>query len=170
MRSAAVLSSIRGHIKVLKKGSTFNNPHPKCVAVRICFCICLILYPLPLRIRIITCTSIRRQSLNLHRDPEHGIRYWGGVFMIPHRPDAEMEEAPLEGLSVLIRGHYLYTVSRSWLVTSQSRARLAGLQGESQKGKEGGPRPAAENVISRLGGETNSCCQPDLVNALEEPE
>ncbi|CAB1456845.1 unnamed protein product [Pleuronectes platessa] len=27
-----------------------------------------------------------------------------------HEPDTEMKEAPLEGLSVLIRGHYLYTV------------------------------------------------------------
>ncbi len=35
------------------------------------------------------------------------------------RPNTEMKEAPLEGLSVLIRGHYLYTVSGSWLVTSQ---------------------------------------------------
>lgn len=92
--------------------------------------------------------------------------------MMFRRPDSEIKEAPLEGLSVLIRGHYLYTVSGSWLVTPQSRARLAGLQGERQKGKgkEGGPRLAAENVISRLGGETNSCCQPDLVKAMEEPE
>lgn len=42
-----------------------------------------------------------------------------GIFMMLHRPDTEMKEAPLEGLSVLIRGHYLYAVSGSWLVTSQ---------------------------------------------------
>lgn len=43
-------------------------------------------------------------------------------------------------------------------------------RGKTGKGKGGGPCPAAENVISRLGGETNSCCQPDLVKAMEEPE
>ena len=43
---------------------------------------------------------------------------WLDVFMTLRRPDAEMKEAPLEGLSVLIRGHYLCAVSGSWLVTS----------------------------------------------------
>lgn len=93
--------------------------------------------------------------------------------MMLQRPDTGMKKAPLKGLSVLIRGHYLYTVSRSWLVTSQWSAKLPGLKAERQSvrgGGEGGFRPAAENVISRLGGETNSCCQADLVKAVEEPE
>lgn len=54
-------------------------------------------------------------------------------------------------------------------------ARVEGREAEREKGlrregREGGFCPAAENVISRLGGETNSCCQADLVKAVEEPE
>lgn len=95
-----------------------------------------------------------------------------GVFMTLHKPDSAMKKAPLKGLSVLIRGHYLYAVSRSWLVTS---SRKPGWQSCSERQKreesgDGGLCLGAENVISRLGGETNSCCQPDLVEAVEGPE
>lgn len=57
-------------------------------------------------------------SCSLHGDLLNGASDWLDVFMMLHRPDAEMKEAPLEGLSVLIRGHYLCAVSGSWLVTS----------------------------------------------------
>lgn len=57
-------------------------------------------------------------SRSLRGDPPNRASDWPDVFMTPHRPDAEMKEAPLEGLSVLIRGHYLCAVSGSWLVTS----------------------------------------------------
>lgn len=60
-----------------------------------------------------------RTEFDFRRDPQNGVPDWLGVFMMLHRPDTEMKEAPLEGFSVLIRGHYLYTVSGSWLVTSQ---------------------------------------------------
>lgn len=86
----------------------------------------------------------KRTEFDFHGDAQNGVPDWLDVFMMLHRLDTEMKEAPLEGLSVLIRGHYLYTVSGSWLVTSQLRARLAGLQGERQKGKgrrEGLARP-----------------------------
>lgn len=62
---------------------------------------------------------LRSYKFDFHRDPQNGVPDWLDIFMMLHRPDAEMKEAPLEGLSVLIRGHYLYTVSGSWLVTSQ---------------------------------------------------
>lgn len=74
--------------------------------------------------------------------------------MMLHRPDTEMKEAPLEGLSVLIRGHYLYTVSGSWLVTSQWRARLAESQGERQKreGKGGRALPGRRECNLQIRG------------------
>lgn len=59
-----------------------------------------------------------KTGLDFHRDPQNGVPYWLDVFMMLHRLDTEMKEAPLEGLSVLIRGHSLYTISGSWLVTS----------------------------------------------------
>lgn len=54
--------------------------------------------------------------------------------------DSEMKEASLEGLSVLIRGHYLYSVRGSWLVSSQQSARLAATEAERKEGKGGGTR------------------------------
>lgn len=63
--------------------------------------------------------GLRSYEFDLHWDPRNGASDWLDIFMTLHRPDTEMEEAPLEGLSVLIRGHYLYAVSGSWLVTSQ---------------------------------------------------
>lgn len=63
--------------------------------------------------------GLRSYEFDFHRGPQNGASDWLDVFMMRRRPDTEMKEAPLEGLSVLIRGHYLYTVSGSWLVTSQ---------------------------------------------------
>lgn len=63
--------------------------------------------------------GLRSYELDFHSDPQNEVPDWLDIFMMLHRPDTEMKEAPLEGLSVLIRGHYLYTVSGSWLVTSQ---------------------------------------------------
>lgn len=63
--------------------------------------------------------GLRSYEFDFRREPLNGDSDWLDVFMMLHRPDTEMKEAPLEGLSVLIRGHYLYAVSGSWLVTSQ---------------------------------------------------
>lgn len=57
-------------------------------------------------------------SCSLRGDLLDGASDWLDAFMTLHGPDAEMKEAALEGLSVLIRGHYLCAVSGSWLVTS----------------------------------------------------
>lgn len=62
---------------------------------------------------------LRSYKIDFHREPLNVVSDWLDIFMMLHRPDTEMKEAPLEGLSVLIRGHYLYAVSGSWLVTSQ---------------------------------------------------
>lgn len=64
-------------------------------------------------------SGLRSYAFDFHREPLNGVSDWLDIFMMLHRPDTEMKEAPLEGLSVLIRGHYLYAVSGSWLVTSQ---------------------------------------------------
>lgn len=56
-----------------------------------------------------------------------------------------------------------------YLSVESQAGRAAAREAERER-EEGGPRPAPENVISRLGGETNSCCQPDLVKAAEETE
>lgn len=63
--------------------------------------------------------GLRSYEFDFRREPQNGVPDWLDIFMMLHRLDTEMKEAPLEGLSVLIRGHYLYTVSGSWLVTSQ---------------------------------------------------
>lgn len=63
--------------------------------------------------------GLRSHEFDFHREPLNVVSDWLDIFMMLHRPDTEMKEAPLEGLSVLIRGHYLYAVSGSWLVTSQ---------------------------------------------------
>lgn len=63
--------------------------------------------------------GLRSYEFDFRREPLNGDSDWLDIFMMLHRPDTEMKEAPLEGLSVLIRGHYLYAVSGSWLVTSQ---------------------------------------------------
>lgn len=93
-------------------------------------------------------------SCSLRGDPPNEASDGLDVFMMRHRPDAEMKEAPLEGLSVLIRGHYLCAVSGSWLVTSLWKARLAGLQPERQKGrgKKGGPRPGSRECNLQIRG------------------
>lgn len=94
---------------------------PMIFAEKTFFYICLMLSPLVwggLR----SSAAIRfhkRTGLDFLGDPQNGVPHWLDVFMMLHRPDSEMKEAPLEGFCVLIRGHYLYTVSGSWLVTSQ---------------------------------------------------